>query len=460
MLRVFHHYVPTPLLMLVFAEGVVFFTAVYLAEQVLGSKPGGTEQSELQFLISFALFISASMFAMGLYQRHAPQEWRSYSLKYTLHFAIGFIMASLIFELSTRGHYSFQILGVTFLIAFATSSVVRRVFLAVVEHDSIKHHVLILGTGNRIQPIRVLEKSGSRHHRFTIAGYLDGDSQSPGPPKISYQRNSLLQEVQKTHANEIVAAVRQRRNGGLPVRELLECKMAGVEVTDLPTFIERETGKVMLTLINPSWMVFSEPFTKGLVSRITKHAFDFGASLAFLVILAPPMLVIALLLKLYNDQGPVLYRQIRVGQLGRPFEILKFRTMYMDSEKTGTPQWAVSDDSRVTCVGGFLRRTRIDELPQLLNVLKGDMSFVGPRPERPHFVAELSKMSSFYSIRHCVKPGITGWAQIHYPYAASIEEGLGKLEYDLYYIRHHSFLLDLDILLRTAEVIIFQKGSQ
>jgi sugar transferase (PEP-CTERM system associated) len=257
----------------------------------------------------------------------------------------------------------------------------------------------------------------------------------------------------------VIVAVRERRGGNLPMEELLECKLEGVSIVDLPSFFERETGHVQLDALNPSWMVFSDGFCRTSVRNLVKRIFDVCSSLGLLILTLPVFLVTAVLIALESG-FPVFYRQVRVGECGRPFAVLKFRSMCVDAERDGTPQWAKKGDARVTRVGAVIRMLRIDELPQLFNVLRGDMSFVGPRPERPFFVRELEREIPYYSSRHTVKPGITGWAQIRYPYGASVEDARHKLQFDLYYAKNHSLFLDLIILLQTAQVVLLGKGAR
>jgi sugar transferase (PEP-CTERM system associated) len=256
-----------------------------------------------------------------------------------------------------------------------------------------------------------------------------------------------------------VVGVRERRNGGLPADQLLECKLAGIEIVDLSSFFERETGQIQLESLNASWMIFSDGFRRGSIKDITKRMFDIAASSVLLLLTLPVMFITTMLIWLESG-SPILYRQERVGEYGRSFPVLKFRSMRVDAESDGVPQWAKKQDDRVTRVGRVIRKMRIDELPQVFNVLRGDMSFVGPRPERPYFVNELTSQIPYYPSRHTVKPGITGWAQIRYPYGATTEDAIQKLQYDLYYVKNHTLFLDLVILLQTAQVILFGKGAR
>ncbi len=265
--------------------------------------------------------------------------------------------------------------------------------------------------------------------------------------------------------DEIVVAIDERRRnvearGGMPLDELLECRLVGIEVCDVQAFIERECSMVDVDLLRPSWMVFSDGFVLNVWRSMTKRGFDVLASLILLLFTFPIMLVTAFLIWVEGRfKDPILYRQVRVGLGGEMFEVLKFRSMRVDAETPGSAVWADKDEPRSTKIGSFIRNSRIDELPQLFNVLWGDMSFVGPRPERPVFVKELEEQSPFYAQRHHVKPGITGWAQLCYPYGGSVEDAKQKLQYDLYYLKNHSILLDMIILLQTVEVVLVGEGA-
>ena len=261
------------------------------------------------------------------------------------------------------------------------------------------------------------------------------------------------------NVSEVVIAVRERRGGVLPLRQLLDCKLRGVRVMDLASFYERERGLLKLDSMRASWLIFGQGFEHGVTRDVVKRVFDLLVSVVMLAITFPVLLLA--MVAIYLESGrPVFYRQVRVGQGGRNFTIYKLRSMRKDAERDGKPVWATSDDDRITLVGKVIRKTRIDELPQLINVLRGDMSFVGPRPERPFFVRQLIEDIPYYDVRHSVKPGVTGWSQVRYPYGASVEDALAKLEYDLYYVKNHSLFLDLLILMETAQVVLLGKGAR
>jgi sugar transferase (PEP-CTERM system associated) len=267
---------------------------------------------------------------------------------------------------------------------------------------------------------------------------------------------SLPELAREQGVEEIVIAIDERR-GGMPVNALLACKLAGITVTDYSTFWERESGKVDLDALHPSWLIFSDGFVGGRLQANFKRMFDIGASILLLLFTLPLILMTMVAIRL-ESRGPVFYRQERVGMNGAPFMLLKFRSMRTDAEEDGQPKWAAVNDSRITWVGSFIRKTRIDEIPQIMNVLKGEMSFIGPRPERPFFVEELRQVIPYYFERHRVKPGISGWAQLNYPYGASVEDAKEKFQFDLYYIKNYSLFLDLIVLIQTARVILWPKG--
>jgi sugar transferase (PEP-CTERM system associated) len=271
---------------------------------------------------------------------------------------------------------------------------------------------------------------------------------------------SLVTIVDDLSVDEIVIAMDDRR-GHLPLRELLDCKLKGVDVIDIVEFLERESDKVRVDLVNPSWLVFSPGFRASRLRKISKRVFDFLTSAAALLVLWPLMALVAIAIKIEDGvKAPALFRQIRVGQFGEDFAILKFRSMRENAEEESGAVWAVENDPRVTRVGRFLRKVRLDEIPQLFNVLRGEMSLVGPRPERPEFVEELVEKIPYYEERHTAKPGITGWAQVRYSYASSAEDTIQKLQYDLYYVKNGSLVLDITIILQTLEVVIWGKGAR
>ncbi len=309
-----------------------------------------------------------------------------------------------------------------------------------------KRSTLILGTG---QISRIFEELNRYRHNIRIQAVVDAQ-------KI--KEMNLARYAMENKIHSIVISLKDRR-GTLPIHEILECKMNGIEVMEWPTFYEKNMNKIDIMNVNPSHLVLGDGFQRNRVTVVVKGVMDRVLALLGLLTFAPVGTLIALAIRL-NSPGPVFYSQERVGLNGKTFRILKFRSMVTDAEKNRAPQWASEQDPRITKVGRFLRKTRLDEVPQLINILKGEMSFIGPRPERPYFVEELEKCIPFYGLRHVTKPGLSGWAQIRYRYGATVEDAVKKLEYDLYYIKNLSIFLDLMIFMETIQVILFGKGSR
>ena len=317
---------------------------------------------------------------------------------------------------------------------------------------------LVLGTGRRAAELEAL--TSRRQSRTAIVGYVPfaGEPVEVPSARIAGDADSLLAQARAADVRENVVALEDRR--GMPLHSLLDARMEGVAVTSYLSFWERETGRLNLDSLDLGWLIFSGGFRIVEATQQTlKRILDVAASLALLVFTLPILICAAIAIRL-DSTGPVFYGQQRVGRGGRVFTIHKFRTMRADAEQGCGPRWAAHNDSRITRVGGFLRRTRIDELPQILNVLRGEMSFVGPRPERPHFVNLLTTEIPYFAERHRVRPGITGWAQINYPYGASVADARAKLAYDLYYIKNFSIAFDLRIIARTIRTVLFDRGAR
>ena len=344
------------------------------------------------------------------------------------------------------------------LFAIAALVMVRIVWNATVKETAFQRRILVLGAGSRAQRLhRLSQRQGSG---FTIVSFVkmgQGDAQIDGAIRRD-DIGDLGQFVTRHGASEVVLAMEERR-GSLPLKDLVRIKTKGILVNEFSSFLERETGRLDLDTLDPSWLIFSDGFSSGrFLSSVFKRIFDIFASLLLLTVSLPLIVIFAILVKL-DSSGPAFYRQTRVGLYGQPFRIAKLRSMRQDAEVAGA-QWADEDDPRITRIGRFIRNVRIDELPQLWNVLSGTMSFVGPRPERPEFVADLEADIPYYAERHMVKPGITGWAQINYPYGASVDDARHKLEYDLYYAKNYTPFLDILILLQTLRVVLWPAGAR
>lgn len=464
MIHVFSHYVAKRLIVLAALEALVMLIAAYIGISLDLAGAGGSVTRAAAAIPSagaFALCMMVVMSSMGLYQ---PDLWNSIAslkVRVVTAFLMGFAITVLISYLMPPPHPLPVGLGATVMIAALAGSVIVRAAFHQWNHFGVpKSRVLVLGTGSRVMK---LAESAQRNPNHQVIGYIalqPSRHYIPLAHVLSLTPDDTLPSVVAKYAiDQIVVAVRDRRGGGFPVQQLLECKMKGVKVIELPSFFEREYRQVLLESLNPSWVVLGDGFRQGYFANAVKRLFDLTVSGAVLLLTLPIMLVTALCIYVESG-GPVLFRQERVGQGGRPFTLYKFRSMRNDAERGGTPQWAKANDDRITRVGSFIRKVRIDELPQVFNVLNGEMSFVGPRPERPFFVDQLAKQIPFYALRHSAKPGITGWAQVRYQYGASIDDAIEKLQFDLYYVKNHGLFLDLMILISTVEVVLWGKGAR
>jgi sugar transferase (PEP-CTERM system associated) len=346
------------------------------------------------------------------------------------------------------------------LLALLGLLLVRHAVVLPLVTALLPHRVLVLGTGPEARLVEASMTSTNPLGMRLVGFYALEKMQETvvSPSRVVARAGPLEETVRQLGINEVIVAVRQQRGGVLPLRALLDCRLAGVQITDLARYFERVHGQVPIESLKVSWLIYGHGFRQNMFRAFVKRWFDLVASAALIVVAAPLVLVAALLIAAEGG-GPVIYRQERVGLRGRTFTVYKLRSMAQDAEKDGKARWAAPNDSRVTRVGRLIRRTRIDELPQLLNVLKGEMSFVGPRPERPEFVAMLTEQIPFYAVRHSVKPGLTGWAQVRYSYGATVEQSVRKLEYDLYYVKNHTLLLDLIIMLETLRVVLLGEGA-
>jgi sugar transferase (PEP-CTERM system associated) len=462
MIRLFKHYIPYAVIFLAIIDFCLLVAAAETAWVIRAGQIGMEVDyigNRLGQLLTFAASVHVASMAVGVYGSDALQS---------LRFAIARLMVAVSLGVIFQSVMAFVLPGMTLwrsnslyamVLAFFFLATSRIVLGSIVGGESFKRRLLVLGAGRRAQRIKDLEaKPGSG---FVVVGYIAMDENKRVIPEAIARSAiyNLADYVVKMGTSEVVLALEERRNA-LPVDDLLRVKTTGVHVNDISTFLERETGRVDLDSVNPSWLIFSDGFSSGRrLSGIAKRLFDVTASSLLLFFTAPVIFLFALLVKL-ESKGPAFYRQIRVGRFGQDYKVIKLRSMRDDAEVAGKAVWAEKDDPRITKVGRFIRKVRIDELPQIWNVLKGEMSFVGPRPERPEFVADLEQQLSYYAERHMVKPGITGWAQINYPYGASIDDSRHKLEYDLYYAKNYTPFLDLLILLQTIRVVLWPEGAR
>ena len=462
MIRLFKHYVPHAVLLL----GLLDFLLLMAAAEggwVLRAHQIGMDvepvTSRLAPLLSFALSIQTAMIAVGVYGPESLQSIRFALARLLVAVSLGVIFLSVLYFLmpgiTLWRSNSLYAMG----LAVAVLLLIRLLLGSMLGGEAFKRRLVVLGAGNRANRIRELERR--RGSGFLVVGYI---AMNDGEQVIAEAINrdavyNLADFVVRLNASEVVLALEERRNA-IPMTDLLRIKTTGVHVNDLSSFLERETGRVDLASVNPSWLIFSDGFSAGRrLSSIAKRLFDIVASLILLILTGPIIILGAIAVKL-DSKGPAFYRQQRVGLYGQEFWIVKLRTMRQDAEVAGQAVWAEKDDPRITRLGYWLRKLRIDELPQTWTVLKGEMSFVGPRPERRQFVEDLEQHLRYYAERHMVKPGITGWAQINYPYGASIEDARHKLEYDLYYAKNYTPFLDLLILLQTVRVVLWPDGAR
>lgn len=410
----------------------------------------------------FMIAIMLGLTAMGLHQAHLRESWFGILARQVVGFALGWVGLVIVYYLIPMLQMGRGLLLIALIVGFVLLAIVRWLFNQVVDISVLQQRVLVLGAGKRaaIIPQRMRRRADRRG--FKLIGFVArADEEIVVPPEqVLVPDGELDQWAFRQDVDEIVVAVDDRR-GGLPMDALLSCRQRGIAVTDLSTFIERESGRLQLSLTDPSWLIFSDGFNASSWRQLSKRGFDILMALGLMVPSLPLMILTAMAIMLESGpRQPLLYRQQRVGGRGRLFNVIKFRSMRTDAEADGVARWASKDDNRVTRVGRFIRKARLDELPQLWNVLRGDMSFIGPRPERPEFVDKLSAEIRYYQLRHAVKPGLTGWAQLRYPYGASVQDAEEKLKYDLYYVKNHHLLFDLAILIQTVEVILFGRGAR
>jgi sugar transferase (PEP-CTERM system associated) len=462
MIRIFNHYVHRAAVRsMLFDMSLLLIVAVGVLTVQAGSL-GQAAPLVGTHVVSFAAFLFLVSSASGLYENASAG---SLSLARSCARALMVLVVSLplayaIFGLLPASFANPQLVQFT-VMAGVSAMILRRVY---VSHASnaprTSTRILIFGAGQPAQIVGDTLKNADPN--ASIVGFVPGpnETQPTVPPdQLLSVRGSLSETAAHLNVDEIVVALTERRAGSMPLRHLLDCKLAGVKVYDLNTHFEKTLGQIRIDYLNAGWLIFGEGFNQGALRTFVKRVFDIVSASILIVLSAPLMVVTALLIKA-ESRGPVFYRQERVGLNGSTFMVTKFRSMRTDAEKDGKPRWAQANDSRVTRVGQVIRRVRIDELPQLFNVLKGEMSLVGPRPERPFFVQELTQQIPFYAVRHSVKPGVTGWAQVRYHYGATVEDSQEKLQYDLYYVKNHTLFLDLVVLMETVGVVLTGKGAR
>jgi sugar transferase (PEP-CTERM system associated) len=456
-------YLKVPIILLAMIEGSLLVFAPYLAGSILYQEKFDSLTRSGHLLPTAALFAClalGTLIAVGLYSTRQRTSLAGIFVRVVAGVVNAGALSALFFYVVPALRVDRSVLALTVAIGIAACFLVRVLFERIVDEDLFKRRVLVFGAGRRARSLLDLRRR-SDTRGFKIIGFMttEGDTVSAPVERLVMRPDDLFRWAIDHNLDEIVVAMDDRRQG-FPMHELLECRLAGIDILELPSFLERETGKVRLDVLNPSWIIFGEGFRASPRQQLLARGMDVLASLGLLILAAPVMLLAMLAIKLEEGaDAPLFYRQKRVGFHGRVFDVLKFRSMRLDAEKNGAI-YATHDDPRVTRVGALMRKMRIDELPQLFNVLRGEMSFVGPRPERPEFVCELEEKIPYYRERHTVKPGITGWAQLCYPYGSSEKDTIEKLQYDLYYVKNRSLLFDLAILVQTVEVVLWGKGAR
>ena len=464
MIKLFNHYFDRRTLLQMFMD-MLLISAAFMATLVFL-----TEAEDLTAVqIGQGLFRSVLMSmgflavnsALGLYDRGSVFNNTQLRARVLVSFMMmGLIVVGVLLLLPMKAFYGHTWAVVIVMMATGLLLVIQVLTGEFLPKSLTRRKVLVYGTGAKAQAVgQSLTKASSsaelcgyfaspneREHLVTNWGTLQ-----PG--------QSLTEVVAEKGVHEIVIALSERRGGSMPMRELLDCKLAGVRVTDIATYFEQNLGQIRLDAVSAGWLIFGEGFDQGFLRTSIKRLFDIAGAVVLILLALPIMLVAALVIKL-ESSGPILYKQERVGLNNKPFNVVKFRSMRTDAEKDGIPRWATAGDSRVTRVGKVIRKLRIDELPQLFSVLNGDMSLVGPRPERAFFVEKLTQEIPFYAVRHSVKPGVTGWAQVRYQYGSTVEDTAEKLQYDLYYVKNHSLFLDLVVIFETVGVVLTGKGAQ
>ncbi|HKP66053.1 MAG TPA: TIGR03013 family XrtA/PEP-CTERM system glycosyltransferase, partial [Casimicrobiaceae bacterium] len=435
---------------------------VFIAILLVIRLDAGVQHSDVALIaFVFAATIICLNGAFGLYRRSQTLSTGAYIVRVILAPAVGIPLAFLGAQLLPGPVAADDKWLLAITLALVGLLLVRHVVVLPLVGTLLPHRILVLGTGPEA---RLVEASltATQPLGMRLVGFYALESPQEAvvsPARIVARAGPLEEVVRQLGINEIIIAVRQQRGGVLPLRGLLDCRLNGVQITDLARYFERVHNQVPIESLKVSWLIYGQGFRQNVVRAIVKRSFDLVVS-AVLIVLTAPIVVLSALLIAAEGGGPVIFRQQRVGHRGRSFTVFKLRSMQQDAERDGKATWATVNDVRVTRVGRLIRRARIDELPQLFNVLRGEMSFVGPRPERPEFVAMLTEQIPFYAVRHSVKPGLTGWAQVRYSYGATVEQSVRKLEYDLYYVKNHTLLLDLVILLETVRVVLLGEGAR
>lgn len=460
MIKVFSHWIHWKTILRIVLDFIFPVTFVLLAVFIWGLWGKVDLEMVLTYSVIFALVMVVFNGWLGLYHRAHSRTAAQTRARAVLSLYLAVPLAYGVFSLLSIADESHKLLLLSGLAALFGTLALRVYTMHSGTGRMLMHRVLIFGAGSEAKSVgKVLKKSDPD---IEIVGFYPSPTDaeiSISGQQILPRSKSLSDTAYALNVDEIIIAVTERRGGILPLRELLDCKLSGVKVLDLASYFERALGQIRLDSLRVGWLIFGEGFRQGWGRTFVKRLFDIIAAATLLLLALPIMLVTGVLIVL-EDGFPIFYRQERVGLNGRLFNVVKFRSMRTDAESDGKPRWATANDDRTTRVGKIIRKLRIDELPQLYSVLTGDMSLVGPRPERPFFVDQLTREIPFYAVRHSVKPGVTGWAQVSYHYGASVDDSIQKLQYDLYYVKNHTLFLDIVILFETVGVVLTGKGAQ
>ncbi len=462
MFRLFRHYVPAGTVLEVIAGWAVYFFAfgavVASSKQALGLVPDTRHGVLVALLAAGMVALNA---ALGLHQRENV-SFRALAGRALMSSLLGVVLVfALLYFPVHEGSVSLAALQIAVPLALVGVLGVTAVLQGLQARGLGAERVLVVGSGAETEAVLETLRTFAKPNYVVVGVYRAGEepvgllsAENLLPPTGS----GLFREVRRQKIDKVIVAVREKRGGVLPLRDLLECRIHGVRVIDQTQFYEEVRSEFPIESLKASWLIYSQGFEQGAVRTAVKRCFDLVSASILLALAAPVMVLTAIAIRL-DTPGPILYRQERVGRAGSRFQCVKFRSMRIDAERDGAPRWAQVGDARITRVGRLIRKLRIDELPQLLNVLSGEMSLVGPRPERPVFVEQLKQRVPFYDVRHSVKPGLTGWAQVRFNYAATLEDSKRKLQYDLYYVKNHSLFLDCLILLETVRVVLRGEGA-
>jgi sugar transferase (PEP-CTERM system associated) len=458
-IKIFNHYFHKRTLLQIFFDLGFVVVAVMVSILMQVADPSSVSSLVVTTTLLLAIGILVINAGLGFYQRVHHRTVGQTRARAVLSLCLSMSLAYGVFRLSPLplADASAFVLA---LVAAVALMLVHRIYVAhAMPRAMMRQRVLIFGSGDRARLVgRTLKNSDPN---VDLVGYYASPNETTSDISgwgLLSPKKSLTDIVIEEQVDEIVVALSERRGGSMPLRELLDCKLHGVRVVDIATHFEKTMGQIRRDSVSAGWLIFGDGFEQGLIRTMVKRLFDIVCA-TLLIVLALPVMLVTSILILLESAGSILYLQERVGLNGRLFNVVKFRSMRTDAEKDGQPRWASTADERITRVGRVIRKLRIDELPQLFSVLSGDMSLVGPRPERPYFVDKLTQELPYYAVRQSVKPGVTGWAQVRYHYGASVEDSAEKLQYDLYYVKNHTLFLDLIVLFETVGVVLMGKGA-